>query len=147
MADEYWNAMVPELTVRDIAVSLAFYRLLGFAVRFQRSEPDFVYLIRGQAQLMLEAWHVDGWQTAPLEPPFGRGINLQIEVTDVGAMVAVCQQHGIALFRPLTERWYATQPGIAEGQREFLVQDPDGYLLRFQEYLGQRPTTLDIPSA
>ena len=41
MADAYWNAMVPELTVRDIAVSLAFYRLLGFAVRFQRSEPDF----------------------------------------------------------------------------------------------------------
>ncbi len=65
MADTYWNAMVPELTVRDIAVSLAFYRLLGFAVRFQRSEPDFVYLTRGQAQLMLEAWHVDGWQTAP----------------------------------------------------------------------------------
>ncbi len=147
MADEYWNAMVPELTVRDIAVSLTFYRLLGFTVRFQRSEPDFVYLTRGQAQLMLEAWHVDGWQTAPLAPPFGRGINLQIEVTDVGAMVAVCQQHGIALFRPLTERWYATQPGITEGQREFLVQDPDGYLLRFQEYLGQRPTTLDIPSA
>jgi hypothetical protein len=62
-------------------------------------------------------------------------------------MVAVCQQHGIALFRPLTERWYATQPNITEGQREFLVQDPDGYLLRIQEYLGQRPTTLDISSA
>ena len=88
---------------------------------------------------MLEAWHVDGWQTAPLEPPFGRGINLQIEVTDVGAVVAVCQQHGIALFRPLTERWYATQPSITEGQREFLVQDPDGYLLRFAEYIGQKP--------
>ena len=41
MADEYWNAMVPELMVRDVAVSLAFYRVLGFAVRFQRSEPDF----------------------------------------------------------------------------------------------------------
>ncbi len=37
MADTYWNAMVPELTVRDVAVSLAFYRVLGFAVRFQRS--------------------------------------------------------------------------------------------------------------
>jgi hypothetical protein len=32
MADEYWNAMVPEFTVRDVAVSLAFYRLLGFTV-------------------------------------------------------------------------------------------------------------------
>ena len=62
-------------------------------------------------------------------------------------MVAVCQQHGIALFHPLTEHWYATQSGIAEGQREFLVQDPDGYLLRFQEYLGQRPTTPDNLSA
>ena len=88
---------------------------------------------------MLEACHVDGWQTAPLAPPFGRGINFQIEVTDEGAMVAVCQQHGIALFRPLTERWYATQPNITEGQREFLVQDPDGYLLRFAQYIGQEP--------
>jgi hypothetical protein len=24
------------------------------------------------------------------------------------------------------------------GQREFLLQDPDGYLLRFVQYLGER---------
>ncbi|HAT7741725.1 TPA: VOC family protein, partial [Vibrio vulnificus] len=25
------------------------------------------------------------------------------------------------------------------GQKEFLVQDPDGYLLRFSQYLGEKP--------
>jgi hypothetical protein len=25
------------------------------------------------------------------------------------------------------------------GDRELLVQDPDGYLLRFSQYLGERP--------
>lgn len=145
MADAYWNAMVPELTVRDVAVSLVFYQLCGFTVRYQRRTPDFAYIERGHVQLMLEAWHADGWYTDPLEYPFGRGVNFQIEVADVQMLADVCQQHGIALFRPITARWYATQPGIAEGQREFLVQDPDGYLLRFQEYLGQRTITPDMP--
>ncbi|HFQ4989843.1 TPA: VOC family protein, partial [Vibrio vulnificus] len=25
------------------------------------------------------------------------------------------------------------------GQKEFLIQDPDGYLLRFSQYLGEKP--------
>jgi len=39
--------MVPELTVCDVAVSLVFYRQLGFQVRYQRSAPDFAYLTLG----------------------------------------------------------------------------------------------------
>jgi hypothetical protein len=36
------------------------------------------------------------------------------------------------------EGWYRTG-GVETGQRQFLVQDPDGYLLRLAEVLGERP--------
>ena len=40
--EEYWNPMVPELSVSDFNNSLSFYRdLLGFKVRNQRENPDF----------------------------------------------------------------------------------------------------------
>ncbi|MEY2844962.1 MAG: hypothetical protein RL076_508 [Chloroflexota bacterium] len=139
----YWNAMVPELTVSDFAASLAFYQLSGFHVRFQRDNPRFAYLILGQAQLMIEAYHAEGWHTDTLVHPFGRGVNFQIDVTDVAVLIATYAAHGITLYRPVCEVWYHTQPGVTEGVREFLVQDPDGYLLRFSQYLGQRTSTPD----
>jgi hypothetical protein len=37
---------------------------------------------------------------------------------------------GVPLFRPLRESWYRGE-GAEFGRVEFLVQDPDGYLLRF----------------
>jgi len=41
------------------------------------------------------------------------------------------------LYEQPNEAWYRV--GDQEvGQREFLVQDPDGYLLRFVERLGMR---------
>ena len=139
MSEPYWNPMVPELTVRDMAQSLPFYLAAGFGVRFRRSEPDFVYLEQGQAQLMLEAWHPQGWHTGELQLPFGRGINLQIEVDDVTALAARLQAGGYAGFRPVQESWYAVSEHEEEGQLEGLWQDPDGYLLRFVETLGSRP--------
>lgn len=134
--DLYWNRMVPELTVSDFNASLTFYvDVLGFSVMILRSAPDFAYLSLGEAQLMLEAAHDTGWRTGQLEHPYGRGVNFQIEVEDVMPLVARLAQHGIALYRPLTDNHYATGSDSAR-QREFLVQDPDGYLLRFSQYIG-----------
>ena len=36
------------------------------------------------------------------------------------------------------EKWYR-RDGFEVGNRQILVQDPDGYLLRFTEDLGERP--------
>lgn len=44
---------------------------------------------------------------------------------------------GYPLYREMEEAWRDTGDAIT-GSREFLVQDPDGYLLRFSEYLGER---------
>lgn len=135
----YWNPMVPELSVTDLDRSLAFYTgLLGFSVRYRRDTPPFAYLEQQQVQLMLEQVHPEGWQVAALEAPFGRGINLQMELTDIQPLLDRLQHAGIALFRQPTEVWYPVANMLA-GQREFLLQDPDGYLLRFVQYLGERP--------
>jgi hypothetical protein len=137
-SEHYWNPMVPELTVMQFAVSLDFYRLVGFQVRFERTSPNFAYLTLGQAHLMIEEYHDTGWHVGALERPFGRGVNLQIEVADVQVVADTLCAHAISLYRPVTEMRYAIAPGVEEVVRECLVQDPDGYLLRFQEYVGQR---------
>ena len=131
----YWNRMVPELTVTDFAASLHFYTaILGFSVRIQRQQPDFAYLCYGEAQLMIEQSHPQGWNTAELNWPLGRGINFQIEVDDIQVVLARVQKQCIPLYRPLRDTVYDTG-GTTACQREFLLQDPDGYLLRFSQYL------------
>lgn len=133
---ECWNPMVPELLVSDFSKSLRFYcDVLGFRVRHQRQSPDFAYLEHEQLQLMLEQLEPDSWLTGPLQPPLGRGINLQMELSDIMPVYQRLQQAKVPLFRELDTSWYDIDSGHA-GQLEFLVQDPDGYLLRFSQYLG-----------
>ena len=136
-----WAALVPELTVLDIEKSLAFYTdLLGFEVLFSRPEARFAYLGLGDAQLMLDQYgEGQGWgETGRLEPPLGRGINFQIEVETLEPILTRLAGAAQPLFVTPEENWYQ-QDGELHGNREFLVQDPDGYLLRFSEYLGTKP--------
>ncbi len=130
--------LVPELDVLDLARSLDFWtRLLGFRIAYQRPENGFAFLQRDGAQVMLCAAN-GSWDTAPLEKPFGRGVNFQIAVADAAPLLAALAAEPWPLFRPLHDAWY--RMGAAEvGCRQFLVQDPDGYLLRFSQSLGERP--------
>ena len=139
--DEYWNPLVPELTVAQLDESLRFYEAAGFSVRFRREDPPFAYIELGDAQLMLEQEAQDRWEVGTLDRPLGRGVNFQVEVDDVETTCSSVQRAGYKLFAELEENWYPTEPGVREGQREFLVQDPDGYLLRFAQYLGSREQT------
>ncbi|RQR50911.1 VOC family protein [Burkholderia sp. Bp9125] len=134
-----WAALVPELVCTDLAGSIRFYRdVLGFRIRFERPEDGFAYLEIGQAQLMLEQRCPESWLTGALERPFGRGINLQIEVDSLEPIQARIRAAGLALFVEPRTSWYR-QDGIEHGQIEMLVQDPDGYLLRLVEILPERP--------
>jgi hypothetical protein len=90
---------------------------------------------------MLEQDHESAWNTAPLEHPFGRGVNLQIEVSDCSAIEDSLRQEGYTLFRSAQDTWYQIDETIEEGQREMLAHDPDGYLLRFSQPLGRRRLT------
>ncbi len=133
--------IVPELLCSDFARSLAFYTGdCGFSVRYERPEDRFAYLDRDGAELMLEQLTTGerSFVTAPIAQPFGRGMNLQIEVSDVDALHARVAAAGNRIVLPLEERWYRS--GDEElGNRQFIVADPDGYLLRFFSDLGRRP--------
>ena len=132
-----FNALVPELQCANLARSVAFYTgLLGFRVAYERPEDDFAYLEREGAQIMLEQ-ESDTWRTGPTTYPFGRGMNLQIEVADARALHERLTASGYPVFVPLEEKWYRVGDR-EEGLRQFLVQDPDGYLLRFAQSLGTR---------
>ena len=132
--------LVPELDVSDLEASLAVYTdVFGFEVLTLRPEERFAYLARDGAHLMLEEASGPGrrFRTAPLRKPFGRGVNLQIRVPDVDALYTAVTDAGLTPLIPIEERWYR-QDLIERGNRQFVIADPDGYLLRFYADLGSR---------
>ncbi|CAB3835951.1 MULTISPECIES: bleomycin resistance protein [Achromobacter] len=141
MEDKSYRArMVPELMVKDLARSRQFWiDLCGFEVVYQRDEEGFVFLDREGAQFMLEEVRGDdGWVTAPLEAPLGRGVNFEIKVKSIDGLCRALRDAGWPLYREPEERWYRS--GAVEiGVQQFLVQDPDGYLLRFSAWIENRP--------
>src|SRR5213592_1169460 len=78
------------------------------------------------------------WQTGTLEHPYGRGIHLAMLVDTLDVLLQSLLEHHYPLFAEPAEQWYR-QGHILLGRREFLVMDPDGYLLRFAQSLGERP--------
>jgi catechol 2,3-dioxygenase-like lactoylglutathione lyase family enzyme len=139
-----WNSLVPELTVSNFQKSLSFYvDLIGFEIKYKRDDPKFAYLEYELSQIMIEEYHKDGWGTGKLEQPYGRGINFQIECNNVEKLQKRILKNKYDIFRNIKENWYNTGNDFV-GNKEFLVQDPDGYLLRFSEDLGtkfEQPTT------
>jgi len=132
--------LVPELICSSIERSLEFYvGVLGFTVRYARPEERFAYLERDGAEIMLEQPTGRTFLTAPLEHPYGRGINLQIEVADVQALYAAVRASAWPLLLELEEKWYR-QDQLMRGNRQFVIQDPDGYVLRFFDDLGPAAT-------
>jgi catechol 2,3-dioxygenase-like lactoylglutathione lyase family enzyme len=140
-----FNPMIPEFFVRDMTQSLRFYvDRLGFRVEYFRDEGAFQFLSLKKAQLMLfqdedEVVRADKnkWFTGDLEFPRGRGVNLQIKVRDIDVLLSSLEQHSYPLYLPREEKWREIG-GRLVGDAEFLVQDPDGYLLRFSSSLGTR---------
>ena len=133
--------LIPELDVRNLGAALEFYvAQLGFRVLYERPEERFVMLEFEGARLMLEEATGPGrrFRTAPLEPPYGRGVNFQIQANDASALFGRLVSAGATIVIPLEEKWYRS--GEQEvGNRQFVVADPDGYLLRFFTDLGSRP--------
>lgn len=132
--------LVPELAVRDLQASLRFWcDLIGFRIRNERPEERFAYLVLGRAHIMLDQiGHTRTWETGDLRYPLGRGINFEVQVPDVDTVLERLNKASWPIFLPIEERWY--RAGDEEiGVRQFLVMDPDGYLLRPQVELGTRP--------
>jgi len=131
--------LLPELYVADFKKSLHFYvDILGFKVEYQRQNPNFAFLSYQGSQLMIQELQVGEKQAEKLEYPFGRGINFQIETDNVQIIINSLSKHNYSLKKGMKDSWYR-ENNILHGCREILVTDPDGYLLRFSEDIGEKP--------
>lgn len=139
-------ALVPELNITSLPESLAFWRdLLGFRILYKRPEQGFAAIERDGVEFMLEEYETGPaerlgiWTTGAREKPYGRGINFELTVTDVGSLLDALTKAGWPIFFGPEERWYKIDEAQETGVYQFLVQDPDGYLLRLSQSLGRRP--------
>lgn len=124
-----FNSLIPELSVFDICRSKAFYQDLGFEIMYERRENKFCFLQLEGNQIMIEE-NNDNWNTGELEYPYGRGINISMCVSDVESFYNKLKDKGVKFFRELEVHEYRVLDDISYDM-EFLIQDPDGYLLRF----------------
>lgn len=130
--------LVPEIYVSDIHQSKQFFiDVLGFSIRYERPEEQFVYLdFQGNA-LMLEGLSGDSrkWVTDNLIQPFGRGVNFQWEVDNAEVLYQRVQRlSSQSIYLPLEVKSYAREINGKQDdirQAQFIVASPDGYLFRF----------------
>ena len=122
--------MIPELSVFDIEQTKRFYNDLGFKIEYERHEEKFVFMSFQDSQFMFEQIHDNGWNISELIYPLGRGINFSIAVDDIEGLYKLVKTLNLEIYRELNRSIYQVN-GTEETQTEFLIQDPNGYLLRF----------------
>lgn len=131
-----FNKCIPELDVTNLKRALDFYLLCGFKIEYERKEDKFAFLSLEGTQLMLQELSEENkWYVGNLEYPFGRGVNFQVEVDDVESIYNKLKENNYKIAFPMEENWYR-DGNLLLGCKEFLAQDPDGYLFRFQSDLG-----------
>jgi len=126
--------LVPELYCEDIQVTKKFYiEVFGFEVKYERVEEEFVYFTLNGVDIMVEGINGVGrrWLTDKMEKPFGRGINLQWDVLEIDELYSrVKALVPDSIYLEMESKEYQCADKIAV-QRQFIVQDPNGYLFRF----------------
>lgn len=131
------NHLKPELYVSDFEKSLNFYtKIVGFTIEYQRDNPLFAFLSYQGSQLMIQEQEEE-WQTGPLVYPYGRGVNFQIKTDSLQQLLDDLNKNNYPLRDDPKENWYRAN-AVLRGVKEFNVMDPDGYLLRFSQDIGQK---------
>lgn len=144
-------ALTPELNVSNLERSLDFYlNVLGFSIVFERKEERFAAISLDGAYLMLDEmkeFHAvtqeeflekRAWRTAQLEYPYGRGLNFLITVKDINKLYERLVENNYPIKMPLEKRWYRVENEML-GVQQFMVMDPDGFLLRFDCLTEKKP--------
>jgi lactoylglutathione lyase len=126
-------SVTPNLIVRDIAASTAFYRdVLGFSIK--QTVPDqapfvFVWLERDGVPVFLnDPGAVEKDMPGASARPAGGTATLFFVVSDVdGFHAAVGPRARVVM--PLKTQFY--------GMREFAIEDPDGHILTFAQRVSE----------
>ena len=130
-----FNKMIPELSVFDIEQTKRFYNDLGFKIEYERPEEKFVFMSFQDSQFMFEQIHDNGWNIGELIYPLGRGINFSKAVDDIEGLYKLVKTLNLEIYRELNRSIYQVN-GTEETQTEFLIQDPNGYLLRVYKLIN-----------
>jgi catechol 2,3-dioxygenase-like lactoylglutathione lyase family enzyme len=134
------GTVVAKLWCSDFQESLRFYtESLGFRIGQHKEGSSHAYLLLSTAQIMISNFAQDGtWETGPFSRPLGRGINFSFFINDVQSFYDKLVSDGISPFVDLYTIWY-WRPDCMANHKEFALLDPDGYMLRFSECIGNRP--------
>jgi len=128
-----FTSVTPNLVVRDMSKSLAFYRdLLGFKVAMNVPEAEpfvFAGLDRDGVPVFLNDVRatLDDHPDMATVPPGGTA-TLFFDITGVDELHDQIKSK-TKIVMPLKTQFY--------GMREFSVKDPDGHLITFAERVGQ----------
>ena len=126
-----FNRLIPELSVSNIEKSKEFYLKIGFEIKYERKETKFCFLELEGNQIMIEEIN-NHWDTGKLEYPFGRGINISMTIDNVEEYYNKLKEKHVEMFKELEIHNYRVD-NMTYNNKEFLIQDPDGYLLRFND--------------
>ena len=130
--------ILAEFYITDFSKSLHFYvDIIGFKIEYQRENPNFAFLSYHGSQIMIQELAPGEKESKKLEYPFGRGINFQIDTKSVQNVINSLEKNSYPIKRGMKDSWYKADDK-SYGCREILVLDPDGYLLRFSEELGEK---------
>jgi catechol 2,3-dioxygenase-like lactoylglutathione lyase family enzyme len=139
-----FKPLKPELYVSNFEKSLHFYsEILDFKVEYTRENPKFAFLSFQGSQIMIQEFdsnEEDEYVTGKFEYPFGQGINFQIDTDNIQELYDSLKEHNYPIRREIQDSWYKVKNTL-HGCRQILVQDPDGYLLRFSQGIGEKPIT------
>ena len=124
-----FNSLIPELSVSNIENSKKFYQEIGFEIIYERPEDKFCFIQLEGNQIMIEEIN-SNWNVGELKYPYGNGINISMSIKNVEELYYSLKNKNIKFFVDLKISEYRVNDKVFR-DKEFLVQDPDGYLLRF----------------
>ena len=111
-------------------------------------EPASTNGIKGAADASVRLEAPAGWITTPSGVPLSfthedesLSARFQITVPAIEPILATLACAEWPLFMEPEQKWYRTG-AVETGVHQFLVQDPDGYLIRFSANIGQRHRTI-----
>ncbi|MBW1603904.1 VOC family protein [Streptomyces sp. JJ66] len=118
----------PCMSVADTAASIAFYKKLGFDVDSSTSRPgDDIHMLLYQGEFCAMLYRNDDlkqWLPVLADQPIGFAGMLYLAVDDLDGFYQHASQHATVVKEMTTDH---------NNQREFYIQDPDGYVIGFND--------------
>ena len=125
------ETLSPNIFVKDIAKTIAFYRQLGFEVTMSVPETgtDFVWVMMacGKVTFMFQTFESLANELPGISRKDGASLLLYINVKDIRALFERIKDK-VTVLKGLEKTFY--------GATEFSVKDPNNYVLTFAEHEG-----------